>query len=106
LSPTQLVSSLFTIPGSYSSSLGTETLADALAGGGGSTLDGAAKILLRAAVASVLNSLNPSIGSPLTRTQIVSQVNAALISNNRTVILALAGMLDSNNNLGCPISGK
>jgi hypothetical protein len=102
-----LVSSVFTVASPpYSASLGSATLADALAFKGGSTIDGAAQILLRAAVAAVLNAASPDISYPLTVTQIVNQVNAALATGDRGTILALASQLDGDNNLGCPISGK
>jgi hypothetical protein len=100
------VSSVFTVASPpYSASLGSATLADALAFKGGSTIDGAAQILLRAAVAAVLNAASPDISYPLTVGQIASQVNTALASANRDTILTLASELDSDNNLGCPISG-
>jgi uncharacterized repeat protein (TIGR01451 family) len=105
-SPSQLVSSVFTVPSGYASFLGSSTLAQALAFQGGNTLDGAAQILLRAAVAAVLNAASPDIGYPLTVSGIVSQVNAALASKDRGTILTLASLLDGDNNLGCPISGK
>ncbi len=105
-SPSQLVSSVFTVPSGYASFLGSSTLAQALAFQGGNTLDGAAQILLRAAVSAVLNAAHPGIGYPLTVGEIVTQVNAALASKDRGTILTLATTLDNDNNLGCPISGK
>jgi hypothetical protein len=79
-----------------------QTFLEALQGGGGSGINGAATILLRAATAAYLNSLNPEISYPLTSAQIVSQVNTALATNNRDAYLKLAGTLDGYNNLGCP----
>jgi hypothetical protein len=66
---------------------------------GGSTVNGAAQILLRAAVAGLLNSVK--VGYPLTTAQVISQVNTALASCDRATILALASTIDGFNNLGC-----
>jgi hypothetical protein len=85
--------------------LRSETLEDALQGGGGPGLLGAEKILLRAAVAALLNAANPNISYPLATAQVIAQVNAALASNNRQTMLNLASQLDIDNNLGCPIGG-
>jgi len=104
--PGQPVSSVFTVPAGYASYLRTSSLAQALAFQGGSTLDGAAEILLRAAVAAVLNSAHPAISYPRTVAGIVADVNAALASRDRSTIISLASALDADNNLGCPISGK
>jgi hypothetical protein len=71
---------------------------------GGSTLTGAKEILLRAAVAALLNSASPSVDYPLTTQQVITAVNAALTSTNRSTILALATRLDNYNNLGCPLN--
>jgi hypothetical protein len=102
-SPTQTVGSVFTgvLP-----SLASETLLDALQGGGGSGLLGAETILLRAAVAALLNSSNGSISYPFTTAQIINAVNAALATGDRDTILALATILDNANNGigGCPLS--
>jgi hypothetical protein len=70
---------------------------------GGSGTRGAAQILLRAAVAALLNAASPNVDYPLTTAEVISQVNAALASNNRNTMLAFASRLDSYNNLGCPL---
>jgi hypothetical protein len=72
-SPSQLTSSVFSIPGSLSS-LGSKTLLQSLNGGGGTGVLGAAKILLRAAVAALLNAAHSGVNYPLTASQIISQV--------------------------------
>jgi hypothetical protein len=104
-SPTQTVGSVFSgvLP-----SLSNETLLDALQGGGGPGLLGAEEILLRAAVAALLNSSNGSVGYPFTTTAVKSAVNAAIATGDRDVILALATILDNANNGvgGCPIGGQ
>jgi hypothetical protein len=81
-----------------------DTLAGALSYNGGSGTTGAARILLRAAVAALLNAASPDVDYPLTTAQVIAQVNAALASNNRTTMLNLASRLDASNNLGCPLN--
>ena len=96
----------------YSSVAGTAfentTMLEALQGGGGRGLDGARKILLRAAVAAWLNAAHEGLGYPLRRFtdpgMIKDTVNAALDSNDRQTMLDLASYLDDLNNLGCPLN--
>jgi hypothetical protein len=78
------------------------TLLAALSFQGGSTVQDAKNILLRAAAAAYLNSL--AVDYPLTTAQVVSMVNAALASGDRDTILALASVLDANNNGNCVLS--
>ena len=101
--PSQTVDSVFT---GVMPALSGETLLDALQGGGGSGLLGAEKILLRAAVAAVLNAANGTVAYPSTVTDIVSAVNTALATGDRDSILTLAATLDSANNGvgGCPLN--
>ena len=81
-----------------------KTLLDALNFRGGGGEAGAAEILLRAAVASLLNaSINdkydiPGFFFPLTVANVIEMVNDALDSYDRSEMLALAGMLDDLNN--------
>jgi hypothetical protein len=100
--PGQTAGSVFSLGGFPS--LASQTLLQTLQGGGGSGATGAAKVLLRAAVAALLNAAHSGVDYPRTTTQIVSDVNAALASNNRNTMLALATALDDDNNLGCPLS--
>jgi hypothetical protein len=83
-----------------------DTLLDALAYPGGGQLTGAARILLRAAVAALLNAVHPEVDYPHTVAEVIADVNAALASNSRSTMLALAGALDADNNLGCPLNGN
>jgi hypothetical protein len=87
-------------------SLADETLLDALQGGGGPGLVGAEQILLRAAVAALLNASSAGVNYPLTRDDITSDVNTALAIGTRDVILTVATALDNYNNGsgGCPLS--
>ncbi len=99
-SPSQTVASVF----SSTPFFGSNTLLEALQGGGGSGVEGATKILLRAAVASLLNAASPDVDFDLTTAQVISSVNAALASNDRATMLALAADLDASNNEGCPLN--
>jgi hypothetical protein len=101
--PTDKISDVFALPASLSS-FATWTLLKALGGGGGPGLDGAAQILLRAAVAAVLNASDPNVQFGATPSSIIKDVNKALASEDRDTILALATKLDKMNNLGCPLS--
>lgn len=94
--PNDLVKDIFT-----SSTYRDATLMDALNFGGGPGTGGAERILLRAAVAAVLNEATfgdcyqaPSICS------IVVQVNEAIGSDDRATMIALAEKLDEWNNAG------
>jgi hypothetical protein len=104
-SPTDTVGSVFTLPADLSS-YSSETLLDALNGAGGPDLNGATEILLRAAVASLLNATDPNVDFHGGRKLIIKHVNAALATEDRDTILALATKLDANNNGagGCPLS--
>ncbi len=104
-SPSQTLGSVFV--GANLGSYGNTTLAQALAFKGGSTLDGARQILLRAATASVLNAAHEGLGFPLRRDGadgIFAQVKSALATKDRATILKLAQKLDNLNNLGCPLN--
>lgn len=94
------------------------TMLQALQGGGGGGVEGARKILLRAATASVLNAAHESLAYPIRRNsapanssytfrgeelQLRPAVSAALASNDRAHMLELARVLDDLNNLGCPL---
>lgn len=103
LSPGQSTSSVFSGANGFPS-LGSQTLLQTLQGGGGSGSLGAAKILLRAAVAALLNASHPDVDYTRSSSSIVSGVNAALTSNNRDTMLALATKLDNDNNGGCPLN--
>ncbi len=106
-SPQSLLKFNFTIPAALGVPANT-TFLQALQGGGGPGLPGAATILLRAAVAGYLNAAHEGVGYPYRRFtdpfNIKSQVNAALASGNRQTILDLAAVLDAANNLGCPLN--
>ncbi|WIO73175.1 Ig-like domain-containing protein [Porticoccaceae bacterium LTM1] len=102
--PTDPITAWFTLPnGVINNNLGGDTLLDALNYGGGDNLLGAAEILLRAAVASLLNATHVDVDFPWSYMQVINEVNAALATKDRATILALASDLDADNNLGCEL---
>jgi hypothetical protein len=103
--PTDTVGSVFTLPADLSS-FSSETLLAALDGTGGPDLNGATEILLRAAVAGLLNASDPNVAYHGGVALIIKHVNAALATEDRDTIIALATKLDAKNNGvdGCPLS--
>lgn len=101
-SPGQTVEDVFDVPDAYG--LDDDTLLEALNYGGGPGEVGGAKILLRAAVAALLNADSSNVNYPHTTSEIIADVNGALASENRGTMLDLASMLDTDNNLGCPLN--
>ncbi len=63
----------------------------------------AARILLRAAMSALLNAC--SVGYPLSKDQILSEVDTALCSGSRDQMINEAARLDAFNNLPCPLGG-
>jgi hypothetical protein len=92
---------LYTLDGKQMSKY---TLVEALSFKGGSGTDGAAQILLRAAVAAELNAKYQGMGYPVTAGAIITAVQNALASNNRGTMILLAARLDEMNNLGCVLN--
>lgn len=70
---------------------------------GGDGAEGAAEILMRAAVASLLNAAHPDVEFTHTVAQVIGQTNAALASGDRETMLILAAEFDFDNNLGAPL---
>lgn len=101
--PSQTAGSVFTIPGGISS-LASKTLLQTLNGGGGSGAIGGAKILLRAATAGLLNASHPGVAYTTSASDLITAVNAALATGERSVMIALAASIDHDNNLGCPLN--
>jgi hypothetical protein len=99
--PTDLVGGVFT---GADASLADDTLLQALNYGGGPGLLGAQQILLRAAVAALLNASSSGVDYTLTEAQVIAAVDAALASGDRDTILAAAAALDADNNLGCTLN--
>ena len=107
-SPTQTVASVFSA--AADTPYGTLTLLAALNLQGGSGVSGAQQILLRAAVAALLNSAYDPLAFPWQREgsqyrpSLIETVNSALESGTRSTMLSLANWLDQDNRLGCPLS--
>lgn len=107
-SPTQSIGTYFPAASAYSlngSAMSGYSLVQGLAFQGGSDLSGGAQILLRAGIAGLLNSASSFGGSyPLTTSQLLSGVNAALASGNRATMVGVAATIDGYNNAGCPLN--
>lgn len=86
----------------YAALAGTTLLA-ALRLRDGPGLAGAAKALLRAASAALLNASHPGLEYPKTRTQVITEVDTALRHRDPTAILALAHQMEEWNAAGCPL---
>jgi len=107
--PGQLISTVFSVPGTLKVNnlgLGTYSLVNGLSFKGGSDLSGKAQILLRAAIASLLNTSNSSIQYGMLQADVINAVNAALATGDATQITNLATKLDGLNNGrgGCPLN--
>lgn len=100
--PAMLVDDVFVNASLYVSS--TDTLLDALNYDGGDGEVGGAQILLRNAVASVLNARHPQINYPVLEADLIAEVNEALGSHNRTIMLDLEAILNVYNNLGADLT--
>jgi hypothetical protein len=108
VSPSQSIVSVYS--GASASPYGGLSLLQGLSLQGGLGVTGAQQILLRAAIAALLNAAYDPLLYPWQRDgsafrpPLISTVNAALTSGDRTTILALATQLDADNNLGCPLN--
>ena len=97
--PAQALDTVFTFPDDLSE-LADNTLDDALRYNGGDDLIGGAQILLRNAVASLLNAAHPGVNYQLTESEVITQVNDSLASLNRDTMLDLEAIFDIYNNQG------
>jgi len=102
--PMHTIESVFNVPGSLPSWIGQTSLLDALSFPGGSGATGAAQILLRSAVAAVLNAAHPLVSYSRAESTIIAEVNAAMTSPDFMDMLELAEALDDDNNLHCPLN--
>jgi hypothetical protein len=98
--PTQTVDSVFT---GADPTLGSQTLLEALSFQGGPDLVGKQEILLRAAVAALLNTTS-GIDYGVKTKALINGVNSRLASGSEKKIINFATQLDNRNNLGCPLS--
>jgi hypothetical protein len=80
-------------------------LLTALSFQGGPTFDDAAKLLLRDAVAALLNSVNPNFDFSISKTLVLNDTNAAIRSGNRNeVLLVQEAFSGDNSGAACPLS--
>lgn len=80
-----------------------DTLLEALNYGGGPGVTGATQILLRAAVAALLNASSPDVSFPVSVGHVVDTTISRIETQYRPTILTRAAYFDSINNLGCPL---
>lgn len=100
IQPTQLVRNVFSQSEGYGSSASV-TLRTALRFQDGPDLLGAAKALIRAGAAALLNSAHSQLEYPRTRTQVITQVDDALRSKDMTKIQTLTQELEEANGGNC-----
>lgn len=105
-SPTTTLGEYFTFPAELAD-FADDTFLEALNYGGGPDLAGATEILMRAAVAAMLNMAHHDVDYPLRPYSqpgnVQKMVNDALASLDRDTIIKTASYLDKRNNLGCPL---
>jgi len=82
-----------------------DTFLEALNYTGGTGVSGATRILLRAAVASLLNSASPDVGFAVSTGHVVDTTISRIETQYRPTILTRALYFDSINNgpAGCPL---
>ena len=100
-SPDQSVESVFSEAAAYPA-LAAATLHEGLKLKGGPTVEAAAGLLLKQAIAALLNAAHPDISYPRSENALIANVNAALATGDRQTILSFKDNLDTDNNLGCP----
>jgi hypothetical protein len=81
----------------------TTTMLDALSFKGGPSVQDAKNLLMKQAVAALLNAATPGMNYPLSVANVISMVNTALASGDRQTILNLAGVLEADNSLEGPL---
>lgn len=99
----QAVQSVFSTASAYPA-YGSASLLQALSFTGGPGVEGGVQILLRAAVAGLLNTAHDGVTYPRTTAMLISDVDVALASGDRDTMLLLATQIDNDNNLGCPLN--
>jgi len=97
----QTVEDVFDVPDEYG--LDSDTLTDALDYAGGPEPAGAARNLLRQAVAGILNAAHPDINYPRSPEQVIADVNSALASGDPDAMETLKNSLEFDNELSCPL---
>jgi len=100
-SPDDKIGDIFTLPRRLLA-LENDTLLMALKYKGGPEIIDAARIMLRQAVASLLNAAHPDVYFPATAERVILNVNDVLDSLERPKMMYLATILDYYNKEGCP----
>jgi hypothetical protein len=100
-SPDQTLDEVFDAAGL--GSLGSTTLLDALSFNGGDSVEEAKQILLRHAVAALLNSAHSGVDFGMTTAEVISLVDDALASDDRDEILAAKDIVAGLNERDCPL---
>jgi hypothetical protein len=100
--PNAALSSVFTMGAAYAA-IASDTFDAALDFGGGSTIVEKAQLLLKQAVAGLLNAAHPAVDYEWTTAQIIATVNSALASQDAGQIEAAKTTLDWFNNRGAAI---
>ena len=103
LDPNEAVDSVFAEAAAYPA-VGSATLLEALRFKGGPSVKAGARLLLKQAVAALLNAAHPDVAYPRTVAEIVEAVDAALATGDRRAMLTLKGELDLDNNCSCPLN--
>lgn len=100
--PDQLVSEVFDIPDGilWYILIGSRTLLQALSFHGGPTVYAKARILIRAAVAGLLNSAHPEVHYIYTYNDLQWLVNFPLKTGNKALMIYYKDLIDAQNNLG------
>jgi hypothetical protein len=100
-SPSQTVESVWDEASRFPN-LADDTLLEALNYGGGPGLEGMARILLRQAVAALLNANVDSVDYPYWQNSVINQTNEAL-QESRGAMETLKNKWESGNQMGCPL---
>ncbi|MHC5110834.1 MAG: SdrD B-like domain-containing protein [Planctomycetota bacterium] len=102
--PDDLVDEVFKLPEAFSEIAG-ETLSEALRFSGGPDAVDKAALLLKQAVAALLNAGHPHVEFRWGVDELIELVDRALASEDPKTMLDLKDDLDTLNNKGCPLDG-
>jgi hypothetical protein len=87
-----------------SGDLASTSLLDALSLSGGPTIADAKNLLVHHAVAALLNASHPGVDYAFSAADVIAWTNAMLMSSDRSAILGLKSLFDTENNRGCPLN--
>lgn len=98
----QTLESVFDVPDAFG--VDNDSLLTALSYSGGPDVDDKARLLLRQAVAALLNSAHPGVDYDYSTASVIAGVNAALASLDADTILDHKDDLADANEAGCPLN--